>query len=231
MERRDVAKMPAERAMWYREDDDLERDLRFIHDEFEAGLRLVASIDRPAAAIFGSARIEEDHPWYAAARALGAGFAREGWAVITGGGPGLMEAANRGAKDEGGLSIGLGIELPREERMNRYLDVSYDFKHFYARKVCFVKASEGFIACPGGWGTNDELYEALVLIQTGKVHHFPVVLFGDGHWRWFVEWSDAMVNEGMIDASDLDIVTLTDDPAEAIATVLSCYRHECGHVA
>ena len=228
---RDTSRMPAERAMWFREEEDLERDLRFIHDEFKAGLELVASIDRPTAAIFGSARIAEDHPWYAAARALGAGFAREGWAVVTGGGPGLMEAANRGAKEAGGLSIGLGIKLPREERMNDWLDLSYEFKHFYARKVCFVKASEGFISCPGGWGTNDELYEALVLIQTGKVQHFPVVLFGDGHWRWFVEWSDAMVDEGMIEAADLDIVTLTDDPDEAIAAVLACYRRECGHVA
>ena len=217
--------------MWYREEEDLERDLGFIHDEFKTGLELVAKIDRPAVAIFGSARIGEDDPLYASARALGAGFASEGWAVVTGGGPGLMEAANRGAKEAGGLSIGMGIKLQHEQRLNDWLDLSYDFKHFYARKVCFVKASEGFIACPGGWGTNDELYEALVLIQVGKIHHFPVVLFGDGHWRWFVEWSYRMVEEGTIVPGDLDIVTLTDDPAEAIATILACYRRDCGHVA
>ena len=217
--------------MWYREEEDLERDLRFIHDEFKTGLELVAKIDRPSVAIFGSARIGQDHPQYASVRALGAAFASEGWAVVTGGGPGLMEAANRGAKEAGGLSIGLGIKLAHEQRLNDWLDLSYDFKHFYARKVCFVKASEGFIACPGGWGTNDELYEALVLIQVGKIHHFPVVLFGDGHWRWFVEWSHRMVEEGTIVPGDLDIVTITDDPAVAVETILASYRRSRGYVA
>ena len=217
--------------MWYREEEDLERDLRFIHDEFKTGLELVAKIDRPSVAIFGSARIGEAHPQYASVRALGAAFASEGWAVVTGGGPGLMEAANRGAKEAGGLSIGLGIKLAHEQRLNDWLDLSYDFKHFYARKVCFVKASEGFIACPGGWGTNDELYEALVLIQVGKIHHFPVVLFGDGHWRWFVEWSHRMVEEGTIVPGDLDIVTITDDPAVAVETILASYRRSRGYVA
>jgi hypothetical protein len=227
----DTSRMPAERAMWYREEEDLERDLRFIHDEFKTGLELVAKIDRPSVAIFGSARIGEAHPQYASVRALGAAFASEGWAVVTGGGPGLMEAANRGAKEAGGLSIGLGIKLAHEQRLNDWLDLSYDFKHFYARKVCFVKASEGFIACPGGWGTNDELYEALVLIQVGKIHHFPVVLFGDGHWRWFVEWSHRMVEEGTIVPGDLDIVTITDDPAVAVETILASYRRSRGYVA
>jgi hypothetical protein len=227
----DTSRMPAERAMWYREEEDLERDLRFIHDEFKTGLELVAKIDRPSVAIFGSARIGQDHAQYASVRALGAAFASEGWAVVTGGGPGLMEAANRGAKEAGGLSIGLGIKLAHEQRLNDWLDLSYDFKHFYARKVCFVKASEGFIACPGGWGTNDELYEALVLIQVGKIHHFPVVLFGDGHWRWFVEWSHRMVEEGTIVPGDLDIVTITDDPAVAVETILASYRRSRGYVA
>ena len=217
--------------MWYREEEDLERDLRFIHDEFKTGLELVAKIDRPSVAIFGSARIGQDHPQYASVQALGAAFASEGWAVVTGGGPGLMEAANRGAKEAGGLSIGLGIKLAHEQRLNDWLDLSYDFKHFYARKVCFVKASEGFIACPGGWGTNDELYEALVLIQVGKIHHFPVVLFGDGHWRWFVEWSHRMVEEGTIVPGDLDIVTITNDPAVAVETILASYRRSRGFVA
>jgi uncharacterized protein (TIGR00730 family) len=222
---------PAERALWHREDRDLEPQLAFIRREFEAGFELVAKIDRPAASVFGSARIGEDHPWYRLAYEVGRSFAREGWAVVTGGGPGLMEAANRGAKEAGGLSVGLGIQLPREQYLNRWLDLSYDFKHFYARKVCFVKASEGFVACPGGWGTNDELFEALVLIQTAKIHHFPVVLVGDGHWTSFRRWSEQMVSDGTIDAGDLDIVSYTGDPDEAAHLVLRCYRRECAHVA
>jgi len=222
--------VPPERALWQREQRDIEAQLAFIREEFEAGFELVAKIDRPAASVFGSARIGEGHPWYALARAIGRSFARHGWAVVTGGGPGLMQAANRGAKDEGGLSVGLGIELPHEESMNTWLDLSYDFKHFYARKVCFVKASEGFVTCPGGWGTSDELFEALVLIQTAKIHHFPVVLAGDGHWSWFRRWSERMVREGTLSASDLDIVSFTDDPDEAVDIVIACYRGDCGHV-
>jgi uncharacterized protein (TIGR00730 family) len=221
--------MPAERALWHREQRDLEPQLSFIREEFEAGFRLVARIDRPAASVFGSARIGEDHPWYELARAVGRAFAREGWAVVTGGGPGLMEAANRGAKDGGGLSVGMGIQLPHEQRLNRWLDLSYDFKHFYARKVCFVKASEGFVTCPGGWGTNDELFEALVLIQTAKIHHFPVVLVGDGHWAAFRRWSERMVEDGTLAPSDLDIVSFTADPDEAATMVIACYRRECAH--
>jgi uncharacterized protein (TIGR00730 family) len=222
--------MPAERALWQREQRDLEPQLSFIRAEFEAGFRLVGRIDRPAASVFGSARIGEGHPWYALARAVGRSLAREGWAVVTGGGPGLMEAANRGAKEAGGLSVGLGIQLPHEERMNAWLDLSYDFKHFYARKVCFVKASEGFVTCPGGWGTNDELFEALVLIQTAKIHHFPVVLVGDGHWESFRRWSERMVADGTLAPGDLDIVTFTEDPDEAVSTVITCYRRQCRHV-
>jgi len=216
--------MPAERALWHREQRDLEPQLSFIRNEFEAGFRLVARIDRPAASVFGSARIGEDHPWYALARAVGRSFAQAGWAVVTGGGPGLMEAANRGAKEAGGLSVGLGIHLPHEEGLNGWLDLSYDFQHFYARKVCFVKASEGFVTLPGGWGTNDELFEALVLIQTAKIHHFPVVLLGDGHWTSFRQWSERMVADGTLAPEDLDIVTFTDDPDEAAEIVIACHR-------
>jgi uncharacterized protein (TIGR00730 family) len=223
--------MPAERALWDREQRDLEPQLSFIREEFEAGFRLVSRIDRPAASVFGSARIGTEHPWYALARAVGRAFAREGWGVVTGGGPGLMEAANRGAKDAGGLSVGLGIQLPHEERLNQYLDLSYVFRHFYARKVCFVKASEGFVTLPGGWGTNDELFEALVLIQTAKIHHFPVVLVGDGHWTSFRRWSQRMVEDGTLAPADLDIVSFTADPEEAAGTVITCYRRECAHVA
>jgi uncharacterized protein (TIGR00730 family) len=223
--------MPPERALWHREERDLDRQLSFVRDEFRAGFELVAQIDRPAVSVFGSARIGEAHPWYRLARAVGGAFAHEGWAVVTGGGPGLMEAANRGAKEAGGLSVGFGIRLPHEEGLNGWLDLAYEFKHFYARKVCFVKASEGFVACPGGWGTSDELFEALVLIQTEKVHHFPVVLAGDGHWRRFTEWSERMVADAMLSERDLEIVSYTDDPEEAARLVVTCYRRECAHVA
>jgi uncharacterized protein (TIGR00730 family) len=222
--------MPAERALWHREQRELEPQLSFIREEFEAGFRLVARIDRPAVSVFGSARVGQEHPWYALAHAVGRAFAREGWAVVTGGGPGLMEAANRGAKEAGGLSVGLGIQLPREQFLNRWLDLSYDFKHFYARKVCFVKASEGFVTCPGGWGTNDELFEALVLIQTAKINHFPVVLAGNGHWASFRRWSERMVQDGTLAPADLDIVSFTPDADEAASIVITCYRRECSHV-
>src|SRR5438093_1090295 len=198
---RGAGRMPVERSMWFREEIDLERDLDFIQQEFRAGFELIARIDRPVAAIFGSARVPRAHPWYGLAFETGAAFAQEGFGVVTGGGPGVMEAANRGAKGAGGLSVGLGIKLPHEQQLNDWLDLAYDFKHFYARKVCFVKASEGFVAFPGGFGTNDELFEALTLIQTGKVRQFPVVLFGRDHWEPMVGWiRDTLLREGTISA-------------------------------
>jgi uncharacterized protein (TIGR00730 family) len=227
---RDARAMPADRAVWLREQRDLDRQLQFMEAEFRAGFELVASIDRPAVSIFGSARTLETDPWTENAERLGAGFAREGWAVVTGGGPGLMAAANRGAKRAGGLSVGLGIKLPREQKLNEWLDVSYEFTHFYARKVCFVKASEGFVAAPGGWGTNDELFEALVLIQTGTIRHFPVVLFGVDHWRPFLNWSRDLGDHRLVSPADLDLVTVTDDPDEAVHLVVDCYRRDCDHV-
>jgi uncharacterized protein (TIGR00730 family) len=223
--------MPVERSMWFREEEDLERDLAFMRDEFRSGFELIARIDRPAVSIFGSARTPPDHEWYVRTMAIAAGFVREGFAVITGGGPGIMEAGNRGAKEAGGLSVGLGIALPSEPTLNPWIDLAYEFKHFYARKVCFVKASEGFVACPGGWGTNDELYEALTLIQTRKVVHFPVVLFGTDHWEPFQAWSETMLAEGLIADADLDLYTITDDPEQAVRTVVACFRRECGHAA
>lgn len=226
---RPIGGMQSERSALDREEADLDESLRFIADEFRAGFRLVGSIDRPAVAIFGSARTPADHPLYRQAMEIAAGFARQGFAVVTGGGPGLMEAANRGAKEAGGLSVGLGIRLPFEERPNPWLDLSYEFKHFYARKVSFVKASEGFVAFPGGWGTNDELFEALTLIQTHKIEHFPVVLFGSEHWRPFGEWAECMADEGLISQEDLGLVAMTDDPQEAVRMVVDCYRRECAH--
>jgi uncharacterized protein (TIGR00730 family) len=217
--------MAAERSMWFREEIDLDRDLEFIREEFRAGFELIGRIDRPAVAIFGSARMATEHPWYGLAGETGAAFAREGFGVVTGGGPGLMEAANRGAKRAGGLSVGLGIKLRHEQELNRWLDLSYDFKHFYARKVCFVKASEGFVAFPGGFGTNDELFEALTLIQTGKVRQFPVVLFGREHWEPMVGWiRDTLMREGTVSAGDIDLFVVTDDPEAAVRAVVDPYR-------
>jgi uncharacterized protein (TIGR00730 family) len=198
--------------------------LERVEREFEEGFALVAHIDRPAVAIFGSARLLEGGPEYATARAVGAEFARRGWAVITGGGPGLMEAANRGARENGGLSVGLGIQLPHEQRLNPYVDLSYTFNHFYARKVCFVKPSEGFVVLPGGFGTLDELFEALTLIQTGKSGRLPVVLVGTAFWGGLLDWiRGRLARLGTVSAADLALLTLTDDPAEAADLVVRAY--------
>jgi uncharacterized protein (TIGR00730 family) len=195
-----------------------------IAREFWAGFAAVDKIDRPAVSIFGSARAQEDSPVYAAARTVGRRFADEGWAVITGGGPGVMEAANRGAKEGGGLSVGFNIELPHEQGSNSYLDISYTFKHFYARKVCFVKPAEGFVIFPGGFGTLDELFEALTLIQTGKAENFPVVLIDADYWGEMIDWiKGEMLPDGMISPEDLDLLHVTDDLDYAVQTVLESY--------
>ena len=166
--------------------------------------------------------MREGHPYYEAARAVGRRFGERGWAVITGGGPGLMEAANRGAKEGGGMSVGFNIELPHEQAPNPYLDVSYTFEHFYARKVCFVKPAEGFVIFPGGFGTLDELYESLTLIQTGKVLHFPVVLFERGFWGPLLEWIGSRpLAEGMVSPEDLELLHVTDDPDDAVETIVA----------
>ena len=219
-----------ERTLLQRETDDPERQVAAIAAEFLMGFEAVATIDRPAVTIFGSARLPESDRWYAMARETGAGFARAGFAVVTGGGPGLMEAANRGAREAGGLSVGFDIELPHEQAPNAYLDISRTFHHFYARKTMFVKAAEGFVVFPGGFGTLDEFYESLTLIQTGKVRHFPVVLFGRPHWDEMLAWVDGkLLDEGLVSAEDLRLLSVTDDPAEAVRTVVSCYRGECEH--
>ena len=211
--------------------DDIERDVARIADEFRAGFERVALIDKPAVALFGSARVTEDHPAYAAARETARRFGERGWAVITGGGGGVMEAANRGAKEGGGLSVGFNIELPHEQAPNTYLDIEYTFDHFYARKVCFVKPSEGFVIFPGGFGTLDEMYEALTLIQTGKVLHFPVVLVGREHWHDLLDWvGDELLKERLISPDDLDLLSVTDDPEEAVETVVACYERRCAHM-
>jgi uncharacterized protein (TIGR00730 family) len=204
--------------------DDIEEDVARIAEEFRAGFECVARIDRPAVAMFGSARVTEEHPAYVAARATARLFAERDWAVITGGGPGVMEAGNRGAREGGGLSVGFNIELPHEQHPNEYLDISYTFKHFYARKVCFVKPSEGFVIFEGGLGTLDEMFEALTLIQTGKVLDFPVVLVGRSHWKDLVDWvGDELLRESLISADDLDLLSVVDDPAEAVEAVVASF--------
>ena len=196
-----------------------------IGDEFLAGFEAVEKIDRPAVSCFGSARSPEGSPAYELARETAHLFAEAGWAVVTGGGPGVMEAANRGCREGGGLSVGFGIELPHEQNMNDYIDLGLVFDHFYARKTMFVKAAEGFCVFPGGFGTADELFEALVLIQTGKVLHFPVVLVGESYWRPLLEWvRRSALADGMVSAEDLALLTLTDEPRMAVETVLDAYR-------
>jgi uncharacterized protein (TIGR00730 family) len=212
-------------------DGSLPENLASIVEEFQAGFAAVERIDRPAVSIFGSARVREDSRIYQAARSVGRYFAERGWAVITGGGPGAMEAANRGAKEGGGLSVGFNIELPHEQGSNPYLDISYTFKHFYARKVCFVKPAEGFVIFPGGFGTLDELFEALTLIQTGKAQNFPVVLFDTDYWGELLDWiKGELLADGMISPDDLDLLHATDDPVEAAEDVIECYVNRCAEV-
>jgi len=202
-----------------------EQAITKIEQEFRAGFTVVSNLDRPAVTIFGSARVPETDPSYLAARAIAGRFAKRGWAVITGGGPGVMEGANRGAQEAGGLSVGLGIELPHEQGLNPYIDLAYTFEHFYARKVCFVKPAEGFIVLPGGFGTLDELFEAITLIQTHKVKMDPVVLFDSGYWAGLLDWiRERLLGAGMISAEDLELYHLTDDPVEAADHVIGRYE-------
>ena len=195
-----------------------------IADEFRAGFEKVALIDRPAVALFGSARVPERSKEYEDARTAGRRFAEAGWCVVTGGGPGVMEAANRGCKEGGGLSVGFNIELPHEQHENPYLDIELTFHHFYARKTMFVKAAEGFVIFPGGFGTLDELFESLTLIQTGKVLHFPVVLFDNDYWEGMLSWlRERTLPEGLISPDDIELLHVTDSTEEAVARVVDAY--------
>jgi uncharacterized protein (TIGR00730 family) len=205
--------------------EELRRHTASIAEEFFEGFQAVERIDRPAVSMFGSARVAEDTPAYTEARATARLFAEAGWAVVTGGGPGVMEAANRGCREGGGLSVGFNIELPHEQGSNPYLDISLTFKHFYARKTMFVKAAEGFVVFPGGFGTVDELFEALVLIQTGKVFHFPVVLYGTDYWGELTAWiKGELLADGMISPEDLDLLFVTDDLDEVVERVRHGYE-------
>jgi uncharacterized protein (TIGR00730 family) len=209
-----------DRKVLERREGDLAEHVDRIADEFREGFVAVARIDRPAITIFGSARIREDHPAYAQAREVGRLLAQAGFAVVTGGGPGVMEAANRGASEGGGLSVGFNIELPHEQALNPYVDLGLTFKHFYVRKTMFVKAAEGFVIFPGGFGTLDELFESLTLIQTGKVLHFPVILFDAAYWQPLLDFvRDRLLADGMISREDLALLTVTDDPQEVVRMV------------
>ena len=215
--------MEDERILEHRDGAEREHVAR-IADEFFEGFTAVNGIPVPAVSLFGSARVREGSPAYESAREVARRFGEAGWAVVTGGGPGVMEAANRGAKEGGGVSVGFNIELPHEQFANRYLDIDVTFRHFYARKTMFVKAAEGFVIFPGGFGTLDELFEALTLIQTGKIHHFPVVLFGSAYWRGLLDWTrEKLLGEGMISSEDVELLVVTDDPDEAVGAVLTCY--------
>jgi uncharacterized protein (TIGR00730 family) len=197
-------------------------DISLIASEFLAGFQEVERIDRPAVSIFGSARVAEGSATYEAARETARRFAQAGLGVVTGGGPGVMEAANRGAKEGGGLSIGFNILPPHEQGLNPYCDIARTFKHFYVRKVMFVKAAEGFVIFPGGFGTMDELYEALTLIQTGKIGTFPVVLFDRDYWEEMIDWiREEMLADGLVSPDDLDLLYLTDEPQEAVDRIVT----------
>ena len=201
------------------------RRVAAIADEFLEGFAAVARIPNPTVSMFGSARVREGHPAYDAARRVAHLFAEEGWSVVTGGGPGVMEAANRGAKDGGGMSIGFNIDLPHEQFANPYLDIDVTFRHFYARKTMFVKAAEAFVIFPGGFGTLDELFESLTLIQTGKILDFPVVLFDSAYWNGLLAWvRERPLAQGMVTSDDVEQLYVTDDPGEAVRIVIA--RHD-----
>jgi uncharacterized protein (TIGR00730 family) len=192
------------------------RVLRIL-SEFVEGFDALNDVG-PAVTVFGSARTKRNDPYYAAGRALGASLARRGFAVITGGGPGMMEAVNRGCHEAGGLSVGCNIELPREQQLNEYVDLGVEFRYFFVRKNMFVKYARGFVIFPGGLGTLDELFESLTLAQTGKIEHFPIVLFGSQYWSGLLEWMrNTVLAHGAMSAKDFDLMSITDDVEEAAA--------------
>ena len=190
------------------------RVLRIL-SEFVEGFDALNEVG-PAVTVFGSARSTPNDPYYVQGRQLGAALANRGFAVITGGGPGIMEAVNRGCHEAGGLSVGCNIELPHEQSLNKYVDLGVEFRYFFVRKNMFVKYARGFVIFPGGFGTLDELFESLTLAQTGKIEHFPIVLFGSPYWRGLLDWlRDHVLAAGAIAADDLKLMTITDDPEEA----------------
>jgi uncharacterized protein (TIGR00730 family) len=190
-----------------------------IQAEFVEGFGLLSEVPR-AVCVFGSARTAIGSPEYAVGERLGAALAHDGWAVITGGGPGVMEAVNKGTTEAGGISIGLGIELPFEQRLNDWVDIGVNFRYFFVRKTMFVKYSQAFVVLPGGFGTLDELFEALTLVQTGKVTSFPVILYGSTYWQGLLDWlRSSMLENGNITSADLDLIRVSDDVDEIVAIV------------
>ena len=199
------------------------RALRILA-EFVEGFDALASLG-PAITIFGSARVSPTSEAYETARQIGRRLAEEGYAVITGGGPGVMEGANRGCQEGGGMSVGCNIELPHEQDINPYVDLGVEFRYFFARKTMFVKYADGFVILPGGYGTMDELFEALTLIQTGKIRHFPIILVGTEFFSGLIGWiREILVGQGMIAEEDLDLLVVTDDPNEVIDIVKKASR-------
>ncbi|HET6560972.1 MAG TPA: TIGR00730 family Rossman fold protein [Marmoricola sp.] len=195
-----------------------------IQSEFVDGFGALAELG-PAVSVFGSARIAEDHEHWTKAEQVGRLLAEAGFAVITGGGPGAMEAANKGATSAGGVSVGLGIELPFEAGLNPHVELGVNFRYFFVRKTMFVKYSQGFIVLPGGFGTFDELFEALTLVQTQKVTSFPLVLLGASYWSGLIDWlRGTVLAEGKIGAADLDLIRVTDDPEEAVEVMVEAAR-------
>ncbi len=200
---------------------ELARAIR-IFTEFIHGFRKLHFVG-PCVTVFGSARFREDHPYYVLARETGRCLARLGFTVMTGGGPGIMEAANRGARDAGGVSIGCNIQLPTEQRPNDYLDTFIEFRYFFVRKVMLVKYSYAFVVLPGGYGTLDELFEALTLIQTGKIRQFRIILMGVDYWQPMLDFlKDRLLREGTIGEGDLALLTVTDSPEEVTRVIESC---------
>jgi uncharacterized protein (TIGR00730 family) len=197
-----------------------------IMSEFVDSFQTMSQIG-PAVTIFGSARTKPADKYYRATVAIAKGLAQHGLGVVTGGGPGIMEAANRGASQGGGKSVGLNIELPHEQVGNRFANVPIHFHYFFARKVCFVKYSLGFVYMPGGFGTLDELFEILTLVQTERIPQFPLILFGRSHWSGLLRWvkAELQARHGYISPGDLDLLKLTDDPEEAVRIILDYERH------
>jgi uncharacterized protein (TIGR00730 family) len=202
----------------------------WIMGEVIEGIDTLAHLG-PAVCIFGSARTPENDPDYQHCVDLARGLAQQGFAIITGGGPGIMEAANKGAVEGGGQSVGCNIELPFEQKTNPYVQIPVNFRYFFVRKTMFVKYAEAFIIFPGGFGTMDELFEALTLVQTGKIRNFPIVLIGKQYWTGLIEWIRAtMLPEGKISPDDLKLLVITDSVDEACELVTACYREQCWDV-
>ena len=195
-----------------------------IQAEFVEGFGLLAELG-PAVSIFGSARTATGAAEYQTAEGIATGLAKAGYAVITGGGPGIMEAANKGAVGAGGVSVGLGIELPREQGLNEFVDVGLEFRYFFVRKTVFIKYSQAFVVLPGGFGTMDELFEALTLVETGKITRFPIVLVGSSYWSGLLAWiKDTMLARENIGRDDLSLISVADDPDEVVTIIRKAHE-------